>query len=287
MNHTIRCHAKTNLILRVGPVDSDGFHRLFTVYQTLSLHDRLTLALSDVPGICIRCNREEIPTDERNLAWQAAERMLAAKGCRVGVTIDLEKRIPAGGGLGGGSSNAAGVLMALNQMLGRLVLPADDLLALAREIGSDVPFFLVGGTALGIGRGEQVVPMPDLPTRSGYLLIPPVSFPTGTMYDHLDRQSVGGRSLVESVPAELYRSPEAVLENDFHQVVDRADETVAGLLRQMSEAGHPAILSGSGATVLVLGSGAQPAPPISGLPDDWQLMGVTFAGRDEVPHVYP
>ena len=172
----LRSFSKVNLGLRIGPVRLDGFHELATMYQTLALHDSVTvsarrLAPGEPARIALTTDHPKVPTDGRNTTWQMVKRALAALGETAEVSIHIEKRLPVQGGLGAGSANAATALIALEQEL--LLwdppvpkLPQPERLRLAAEVGSDVPLFLVGGAVLGQGRGEVVSPMPDMRLRS-------------------------------------------------------------------------------------------------------------------------
>jgi 4-diphosphocytidyl-2-C-methyl-D-erythritol kinase len=154
--------AKINWSLRITGKRQDGYHDLETLFQTISLHDTLTFRASD--RLSLTCDDPSIPADETNLVLRAARALGAPP-----VAIHLEKRIPAGGGLGGGSSNAAATLVALNRMFD---LRRDDLAKLALGLGSDVPFFLVGGTAYATGRGEVLTPVAPLSGIPLLLLLP-------------------------------------------------------------------------------------------------------------------
>ena len=166
--------AKINLGLRVLNRRSDGYHELRTIFQTISLADHLTVGY-DPRGdgeVELDCDDISLSTKD-NLAVRAAESLLRAGAWRGRVAIELKKRIPAGAGLGGGSSDAAAVLLAL----GRLLKPRPHtamLAEVAAELGSDVPFFLHGGTAVGLGRGEEVYPLPDQPRRRLVLVTPEI-----------------------------------------------------------------------------------------------------------------
>lgn len=149
--------AKVNLGLEVLRPREDGYHELRTLFQTIDLHDDIVLRPRS-GDVVLHCSHPGVPTDGRNLALRAAEALRRFGRVRQGVEIGIEKRIPVGGGLGGGSSNAAAVLMALDRLWG-LGLGPSGLHALARKLGADVPFFLVGGTALGLGRGDEVYPL--------------------------------------------------------------------------------------------------------------------------------
>ena len=153
----VRSYAKVNLGLEVLGLRQDGYHELRTVFQTIDLHDDLVLR-PQARDVTVRCAHPAVPSDESNLAGRAAALLRRFAKVSQGVEIRIEKRIPVAGGLGGGSSNAAVVLMALDRMW-RLGLGTGGLLPLARKLGADVPFFLVGGTALGLARGDEVYPL--------------------------------------------------------------------------------------------------------------------------------
>ena len=153
----IRSFAKVNLGLEVLGRREDGYHELRTLFQTIELHDDVVLRARP-GGVTARCDHPGVPDDERNLAVRAAELLRRHAGVRQGVDIAITKRIPVAGGMGGGSSNAAAVLMALDR-LWRVGLGFDGLHALGRKLGADVPFFLLGGTALGLARGDEVYPL--------------------------------------------------------------------------------------------------------------------------------
>lgn len=153
---TVRAPGKVNLYLAVGDLRDDGYHELTTVFHAVSLADDVTVRDADVLSIEIAGQGEdELPTDERNLAWQAAEAFAEHVGRAPDVSILINKDIPVAGGMAGGSADAAAVLVAMNE-LWRAGVPRRDLHQLAARLGSDVPFALHGGTALGTGRGEQL-----------------------------------------------------------------------------------------------------------------------------------
>ncbi len=153
----LRSFAKLNLGLEVLGQREDGYHELRTLFQTIDLHDELVLTPRE-EGVGVVCEHPLVPTDGTNLAARAAEELRRYAGIQRGVQIEIRKRLPVGGGLGGGSSNAAAVLMGLDR-LWRLGLGPGGLHPLARRLGADVPYFLVGGTALGLARGDEVYPL--------------------------------------------------------------------------------------------------------------------------------
>ncbi len=153
----LRAHAKVNLALEVLGTRSDGYHELRTLFQTISLHDDVVLR-PRASGITVTCDHPQVPLDGTNLAVRAARELQRFAGVKRGVEIRITKRIPVAGGLGGGSSDAAAVLMGLDR-LWKVGLGPAGLHPLARRLGADVPYFLVGGTTLGLARGDEVYPL--------------------------------------------------------------------------------------------------------------------------------
>jgi 4-diphosphocytidyl-2-C-methyl-D-erythritol kinase len=169
MPTAVRSHAKINLGLYIGAPRPDGFHGLVTVYQTLALFDIVTVTAvpADTTAIRITSNDARVPTNSRNTAWKMAELALESLGLSAEVDIHIEKRLPIQGGLGAGSANAVAALVGLEAELG--INPGADFrnwesrrLQIAAQVGSDVPLFLIGGTVLGLDRGQQVTPLPDI-----------------------------------------------------------------------------------------------------------------------------
>ena len=167
--------AKVNRSLVVLGKRPDGFHELDTVFQAVGLSDRLTFETS--VGLSLEVDDPSIPSGAENLVLRAARALAASAGVPARAAITLEKRIPSGGGLGGGSSDAAVALLGLSALWG-LDLPVGGLAEIGASVGSDVPFFLYGGTARGLGRGERIAPLPDLPSAGVVLVMPP--FPVAT-----------------------------------------------------------------------------------------------------------
>src|ERR1700722_6809202 len=168
---TVRSFAKINLGLRIGAAREDGFHELLTVYQTIGLHDVIRVSVGRGTGIEIRCADPRVPKDESNTCFRLVEKAMRALRAKGGVVIEIEKRLPVQGGLGGASANAVATLLGLERALNKR-LPAVERLRIAAEVGSDLPLFLVGGTVLGVGRGEQVYPLPDLPALACVVVTP-------------------------------------------------------------------------------------------------------------------
>ena len=178
---TILAPAKLNLYLEVLGKRSDGYHEIITVMQAIDLFDSITLTRR--PGeIGLRCDSDEIPQGRDNIAWRAAEAALERFNAGDGVEISIGKRIPVGRGLGGGSSDAAAVILAISRLLGT-GLQEEAMRQIAASVGSDVPFFLEGGTALCRGRGEKVEPL-NSALKAGFVVIsPPISVSTRTAYE--------------------------------------------------------------------------------------------------------
>jgi 4-diphosphocytidyl-2-C-methyl-D-erythritol kinase len=173
----VRSFAKINIGLCIGSKRDDGFHQLRTVYQTLELHDVVRVDVGRGAGIEIRCRDERVPCDESNTCWRVADRVLKKLKTRGKVSITIEKKLPVQGGLGAASSNAIATMLGLERALKRQ-LPAEDRLRIASEVGSDLPLFLVGGTVLGTGRGEQVLPIQDLPSEACVVVTPAIGVST-------------------------------------------------------------------------------------------------------------
>src|ERR1700690_1127821 len=150
MTVTVRSFAKINLGLRIGPARGDGFHELLTVYQTIGLHDVIRVSVGRGSGIEIRCADPRVPRDESNTCFRIVEKAVRVLGAKGRVVIEIEKRLPVQGGLGGASANAVAALLGLERALKRK-LPAAGRLRISAQVGSDLPLFLVGGTVLGAG----------------------------------------------------------------------------------------------------------------------------------------
>ena len=161
MSVTVRSFAKINLGLGIGALRADGFHELRTIYQTIALHDVIRVSVGRGSGVEIRCEDSRVPKDESNTCYRIAELAMASLKAPGRVVIELEKRLPVQGGLGGASGNAVAALAGIERAL-KKQLSGPERLRIAAAVGSDLPLFLVGGTVLGVGRGEEVYPLPDL-----------------------------------------------------------------------------------------------------------------------------
>jgi 4-diphosphocytidyl-2-C-methyl-D-erythritol kinase len=187
MTVTVRSFAKINFGLRIGSARADGFHDLLTVYQTIGLHDVIRVSVERGSGIEIRCEDARVPRDSSNTCYRIVERGMAALRAKGRVVIDIEKRLPVQGGLGGASANAVATLLALERALRKSLSPVERL-RIAAEVGSDLPLFLVGGTVLGVGRGEQVYPLVDFPSVACVVVTPEIGVSTPKAFAEWDRR---------------------------------------------------------------------------------------------------
>ncbi|HEU5169754.1 MAG TPA: 4-(cytidine 5'-diphospho)-2-C-methyl-D-erythritol kinase, partial [Gemmatimonadales bacterium] len=235
----IACHAKVNLLLRVLAREDDGYHGLETLMALVSLADRLEVERCESAGVAIEVAGADVGPPEENLALRAAQLVLDATGHRFGVRLRLDKRIPARAGLGGGSSDAAAALVAVNQ-LAEGAVPRHELLQFAARLGSDVPFFFSGAPlALAWGRGERLLRLPPLPAAPALLLTPRAAVGTQEAYSWVDaaRHAVGRRGAVALDLDALasWGDIARMAGNDFespvfarHPVVRQAFEALAG-----------------------------------------------------------
>jgi 4-diphosphocytidyl-2-C-methyl-D-erythritol kinase len=270
---TVRVPGKVNLYLAVGDRRDDGYHELTTVFHAVSLLDEITVRTADVLTVELAGEGvESLPTDDRNLAWRAAELMADHVGRAPDVAISIEKSIPVAGGMAGGSADAAAVLVAINT-LWELGVPRRDLHALAAQLGSDVPFALHGGTALGTGRGEELATVLARSTFHWALAFADGGLPTPAVFGEIDRLRAtagAGRdqpprlddpepvlaALASGDPAEL--AP--LLGNDLQPAALSLDPGLRRTLRAGAEAGALAgIVSGSGPTCAFLCASAASA----------------------------
>jgi 4-diphosphocytidyl-2-C-methyl-D-erythritol kinase len=201
MTVAVRSFAKINLGLYVGAARADGYHDLRTVYQTIALHDVIRVSVGRGSGIEIACKNKDprVPLDSSNTCYRMAERVLDELGAKGRVSVEIEKRLPVQGGLGAASSNAVATMVALELVLKKTrtlkkKLSGPTRLRIAAEVGSDLPLFLVGGTALGVGRGEEVYPLPDLPSVPMVVAVPEVGVSTAQAFAEWDALIQGERA---------------------------------------------------------------------------------------------
>jgi 4-diphosphocytidyl-2-C-methyl-D-erythritol kinase len=290
MTASVPSFAKINLGLRIGPLRADGFHELRTVYQTIALHDMVSVSFGRGSGIEIRCKDPRVPTDSTNTCVKTVERAMQALKVRGRVVIEIEKRLPVQGGLGGASGNAVAALLALEGSLQKQ-LPAAERLRIAAEVGSDIPLFLIGGTVLGVGRGEEVYPLPDLPPTACVIALPEIAISTPKAFAEWDEEAkltpstqsdrmlefsreisawlnaaqIGRRSGVSARGGGRAENPlldlvRTGIENDFEKVVFPKYPELLEVKRVLEKAGAKyASLSGSGSAIYGLFDSQQKA----------------------------
>jgi 4-diphosphocytidyl-2-C-methyl-D-erythritol kinase len=287
----VRSFSKINLGLAIGPSRPDGFHALTTLYQTLAANDLLTVDAHPLKAskttITLTTNDQRVPTNERNTVWKMLDKALTGRP-PVEVRVHIEKRLPVQGGLGAGSANAAAALIGLEHELNQQ-LPGVERLKIAAEVGSDVPLFLIGGAVLGLSRGEEVYPVPDLPETHCVVALPNVGVSTPQAFRDLDSSHAESLTQAQSSDKlkELSRALSACLcephssgvfssredrpgnpllalvrtgiANDFEEVVFRQHPLLGDIKRILvSSPGNPeqaalyAALSGSGSAVFGL-----------------------------------
>lgn len=251
---TLPAFAKINLGLRVLGRRPDGYHELRTVFQTITLHDELTFSARNDERIELVCAQPDIPTDESNLVHRAAVALRARYRLRTGARIELRKRIPAGGGLGGGSTDAAVALLGLAH-LWQVNTTGPELAALGAQLGADVPFFFTGGMALGTGRGTEISPLAERAKLCLLVVTPGVKIATADAYKALSAPALTKPNHPVKLPisrmeAIAARALADELINDFAPVIFRLEPEIARACAALLQAGaRAAALSGSGASV--------------------------------------
>jgi 4-diphosphocytidyl-2-C-methyl-D-erythritol kinase len=261
----LNAYAKINLTLDVLGDRDDGFHDIETVMHTIELHDSIALREND-SGITIRCESPDVPPDTQNIVYRTAKLLKETFGIARGVEVELTKCIPIAAGLGGGSSDAAVTLLGLAQMW-KLRLSAWQLVDLASRIGSDVAFFLAGGAAVAMGRGERIRPLRPLPTTWVVLARPPVQVSTEWAYRILDHEAIRRRpdtgDVVRAIQAEDAVGVGRSLCNVFEDVVTAHYPAVAAVRdRMLAHRPLGVSLSGTGPVVFSLAANESAARAI-------------------------
>lgn len=245
---TLSAPAKINYLLDVTGKRPDGYHELRMIMQRISLCDEITISLSDSPGINVSCRSKGAPNGAYNIAWKAARALLDHVGSDQGVNIDIIKNIPVAAGLGGGSSDAASVLMGINELL-QLGLTTQVLMEIGCSIGADVPFFIFRQAALAEGIGEKLTPLPVMPKCWILLVNPGVHVSTAWVYRSLQLTS---RGELNKMP-EFFESIEqvvSILSNDLESVTIPAFPVIADIKARLLTLGAAgSLMSGSGPTV--------------------------------------
>ena len=267
MTVTVRSFAKINLGLRIGAARDDGFHELLTVYQTIGLHDVIRVSVKRGAGIEIQCADPHVPRDDSNTCFRMIQKAMQALGLKRRVVIQIEKRLPVQGGLGGASSNAVATLLGLERAL-KKTLPGVEKLRVAAEVGSDLPLFLIGGTVLGVGRGEQVYPLPDLPAIACVVVAPDVGVSTPRAFAEWDRLYAQYKSLLPILGRDL-RKARKMAERHLTESGQGplSAESVSSLERgKLQEAKLTEMMASDRITMFGRGLSAWPSVPYSGAP---------------------
>lgn len=287
MSKTVRlsAFAKVNLCLHVLGKLPGGYHELRTVFQSISLHDSLELELSSSREITLEINLENaglpLPADSTNLVWRAIDALKHELRLRHGFRARLTKRIPVARGLGGGSSDAAAALWGVLR-LARRELPLPRLLEIASSLGADVPFFLFGGRALGVRRGDEIYPLPDVPART-LLVVSSRSIGVSTRdaYSWLDRRltTSSATSRMWSFCALCWSRQSGGLSNDFEAAVFRRHPRLGQIKRRLLQEGAAeAALAGSGSAVFgFFRNPAQARRAARAFPDDQVFVARTLS----------
>lgn len=294
------CPAKVNLHLRVGPRRGDGFHPLLSWMVTVGLFDTLLLeridapAAAAAPGVALSCDRPDLPCDGRNLVVRVAAAWLAEAGPAAlggGLRAVLQKRIPVGAGLGGGSSDAARAILGVNRMMAaesRATRTADELSAFAARFGSDLPFFLFGPSSACAGRGEVVSPVPPPRPRWAVLVLPPVHMPTADVYRRFDELGLGReRDVADSPDWQEWAALGAAellprLTNDLEPAAFSLRPDLNELRRAVERAtGRVVRMSGSGSSLFTLFDGRPEAEAAA------RAVGKALTVRTEAVEVAP
>ena len=282
---TLPSFAKINLTLRVLGKRGDGFHELFTLFQTVSLHDSISFSGSD--ELSLTCDDPAVPTGEGNLVIKAAKLLRDRYEITAGAAIHLDKRIPSPGGMGGGSSNAAVALIGLAR-LWDLEVSDGDLQEMAATLGSDVPFFLHGGTALGTGRGEVIEPTRDIVADNMLIVTPDVGVPTREAFANIDAanltKTVSDHILtVCRLGAESFDPHRSALDNDLEASVFSSYPEIKRVKDKLLELGAAnAAMSGSGASVFAIFDKTetrQTAEKALDLESTWRKFAVSTVSR--------
>ena len=248
----IHCYAKINLTLEILGKRADGFHEVRSVMQTVGLADRLEVTAAE--ELSFACSDPALATPD-NLVYRAARLLREAFSVRAGAALKLDKRIPVAAGLGGGSSGAAGTIVALNR-LWDLQLSLTEMQTLAAGLGSDVPFFLTGGTALATGRGERITPLPPLPTHWVALVLPPTTLGTASVYNAVvPSDHTAGVVTADTVAAAHHGA--LLPQSRWHNALARPARALAPGIAEAQDAlrqagAKHAHISGSGPTVFTV-----------------------------------
>lgn len=253
----IPTYGKINLTLDVLGKRLDGYHDVEMIMQTIDLHDQVILTEEAKPGIRIRCNHPYVPEDESNLAYRAADLLMQKLDLKDrGIQIEIRKNIPVAAGLAGGSTNAAGVLVGLNE-LWRLKQSDEELMDLGSQLGADVPFCILGGTALAQGTGIDLTPVEPVPEMELILVKPDISVSTKEIYTNYKAEMVKRRPDTEKMLDAIRRQDRKIIKENLANVLEDITlhyyPLVAKTKEVMQSVGiNPVLMSGSGPTLFAI-----------------------------------
>jgi 4-diphosphocytidyl-2-C-methyl-D-erythritol kinase len=276
--------AKINLCLQIQGKRPDGYHELRTIFQAISLHDTLELSYSSRRGITLEIDDSGLPNDSRNLVWRAIAALKKELRLNRGIHAKLSKRIPVARGLGGGSSDAAAALVALLRLTGRRI-PLAGLTAIASSLGADVPFFLFGGRAMGVSRGDEIYPLPDLPSRTVLVVSPhDIGVSTKEAYAWVGRRLTKAPSphKLWSFCALCWSRHDDDVSNDFESAVFSRHPRLGQIKQALLRGGAAgAALAGSGSAVFgVFRNPAQARRAARDFPKDQVFVTKTLSRED-------
>lgn len=287
---TLPAFAKINLTLRVLGRRADGYHEIRTVFQTITLRDVLTFEAIEAERFELVCNSPDIPSDETNLVWRAADALRERFGVRRGARVELEKQIPAQGGLGGGSADAATALVGLAR-LWEIETNRHELSELGAHLGADVPFFLTGGTALGTGLGTEINPLADAAAKPLVIVAPGVKVSTQEAYKALNARALTKPEavvnlLVSRTDAQISDSLCDDLRNDFEPVIFRLRPEIERARDALLGAGaRCALMTGSGSSVFGIFDKGEAAgrarDALAAAETRWQVFACEMLSRDD------
>lgn len=271
--------AKINRELRVGPVRSDGFHEVRSRIVAIDLADSIEVE-TGAGSLTLSCAGLPVPCDESNLVVRAGKALVERLGRRVAdAAIRLEKKIPVGAGLGGGSSDAARALALLSRLWSSRLAP-EELSELAASLGSDVPFFLVGGEAEVGGRGERVKPLPDSPVAELLVIVPPFSISTADVYAR-HRRRAGDIDTNEIPPLEIDSSGKYFGPNDLALAVLETHAEMSALLESARSVAAECSITGSGSAIVLSGASPDAGERLSSLHPEARIFRCRTLPREE------
>ena len=250
--NSIEAHAKINLSLDVLGKRDDGYHTLQMIMQTIQLHD--TISIHEIPdGVEIMCEAPYVPNNSSNIAYKAAQAILEKYKIKAGVRLEITKRIPVAAGLAGGSTDAAAVLKGMNELFG-LGIDINELMAIGKTIGADVPYCIMGGTALAEGIGEKLTPLSGLGNIPVLLVKPRIGVSTAWVYKNLNLENVGERPntplLISAIAEGDTKTLAANMKNVLESVTQKKYPIIEAIKRELLKLGATgSMMSGSGPTV--------------------------------------